>query len=152
MADRRFFYLLHRAHHALLKAADFQLLSELNVTSAQMGALFFLRKNDGCLLKELSRGLGLNNSAITGLASRMEAQDLVERRACERDGRASRLYLTDPGREKAEAGIPFVREMNALLEEDFKEEELDAISRFLERVIERAQKAERPTKPPASPI
>ncbi len=142
MSDRRFFYLLHRAQHALLKAADVQLLGELNVTSSQMGALFFLRKHDGCLLKDLSKGLGLNNSAITGLAGRMEAQGLVERRACERDGRASRLYLTDMGRDKAEAGIPFVREMNAILEEGFKDEELDAISRFLERVIERTGKVD----------
>lgn len=141
MADRRFFYLLSRAQHTLTKFTDQKLLEELNITSVQLGALFFLRRNDGCLLKELSEGLGLNNSAITGLAGRMERQGLIERTPCERDGRASRVRMTELGRRKVEAGLPLLQQMNAVLEEGFSEAELDAASRFLQAIIERVGRA-----------
>lgn len=140
MTEPRFFYLLHRAQHALLKYSEHHLGEELGVTPAQLGALFFLRKSEGCQLKDLSRGLGLNNSAITGLVHRMEAQGLVLRRPCEDDGRAFRLFMTPLGREKAEAGIPLVREMNELLREDFTEEELEIAARFLQTVMVRLEK------------
>lgn len=139
MAERRFFYLINRAQHALQKYSEQHLGEQLGVTPAQLGALFFLRKAEGCQLKELSRGLGLNNSAITGLVNRMEAQGLVERRPCEADGRAFRVFMTPLGREKAEAGIPLVREMNAMLQEDFTDDELEAAARFLETMIRRLE-------------
>jgi len=147
MADRRFYYLLHRAQHSLQKFTDHQLAERLDISSAQLGALFYLRKNDGCLLKELSKGLGLNNSAITGLIGRMEVQGLAARQPCERDGRASRVFMTPLGREKAEAGFGPLAEMNAVLEEGFTEAELDAASRFLESIIERMGRKSRIASP-----
>lgn len=147
MADRRFFYLLNRAQHALTKTTDERLAQELDITSVQLGALFYLRKHDDCLLKDLSEGLGLNNSAITGLAGRMEAQGLVERRPCDRDGRASRIRMTELGREKVEAGFPLLAEMNAVLEKGFTEEELNTASKFLESIIERVGRKGRPAAP-----
>lgn len=147
MADRRFYYLLHRAQHSLQKFTDQRLAARLDISSAQLGALFYLRKNDGCLLKELSEGLGLNNSAITGLIGRMEAQGLVARQPCDRDGRASRVFMTSLGREKADAGLGPLAEMNAVLEEGFTEAELDAASRFLESIIERVGRKSRAMSP-----
>jgi MarR family transcriptional regulator, organic hydroperoxide resistance regulator len=150
--DRRLFFLLHRAQHAALRFADRELIRRLQITSAQLGALFFLRKNDGCLLKELSRGLALNNSAITGLVDRMAAQDLVERRPCDRDGRAFRVFMTPLGREKVEAGFPLLREWNDQLKEDFTDDQLETVYRFLATVAERLEsKSGKPAiKEPAS--
>lgn len=148
MADKRLFFLLNRARHAALKCADQTMIRELGVTSSQLGVLYFLRKNDGCLLKELSEGLGLNNSAITGLADRMEAIDLVERRADEADGRAFRLFLSPLGRARAEASLPLLKELNARIEKDFSAAELETVARFLETVVERL--GPRPGKTPSN--
>ncbi|AZT83595.1 MarR family transcriptional regulator [Marinobacter sp. NP-4(2019)] len=133
--DKRLFYLLNIARHRVFKHAD-QLSEEaLGISVTQVGALLLVAGDEGCLLKDLARTLNLNNSALTGLAGRMEQKGLIERRPCEQDGRASRLYLTDLGRRKIDSAKPLITELNERMTEGFTEDEVNVILRFLNRLV-----------------
>lgn len=134
---RRLFYQLNRAQRAVTRTADAGLRRELGVTAAQLGALFALAERDGMVLKELGRTLALANSAISGLADRLEREGLAERRPDPRDGRAFRLHLTDRGREIAEGAGPFLGRFNARIEDGFTPAELDIVARFLSTLTDR---------------
>ena len=95
MDDRRLYYKLNQAQHLLSKRVDVELAGALGIKTAQLGAVFFLLEHDGCMLKEISAGLGLNNSAITTLVVRMEKGGLLTRESCSVDGRSYRIYLTN---------------------------------------------------------
>ena len=106
--DKRLFYLLNSARQRVYKYADQKAEESLGISVTQLGALMLIATNEGCLLKDLAHSLNLNNSALTGLAARMEHNGLIERRACELDGRASRLYLTLLGRSKIDSARPLI--------------------------------------------
>jgi len=129
--DRRIFYMLNKAHHRLLKHSDRELSDRFGITAVQLSALFFLSENDGCLLKDLSTGLELNNSAITGLVGRMEKGEFIEKRPCAADGRAFRVHMTDKGKSVAVNGLSYAKKFNDFLSENFSPEELEVIIRFL---------------------
>ena len=86
--------------------------------------------------KTLSQALGLNNSAVTGLVGRMLKNNIIERKACTEDGRASRLFLTKEGQDKLPIIYPLIQELNEKLSEEFSQDELETVSRFLSKVID----------------
>ncbi|MFL1465998.1 MarR family winged helix-turn-helix transcriptional regulator [Marinobacter sp. DUT-3] len=133
--DKRLFYLLNIARHRVYKHADQRSEEELGISVTQIGALLLVAGDEGCLLKDLARSLNLNNSALTGLAGRMEQKGLLERRPCEQDGRASRLYLTELGRSKIDSAKPLITELNERMTEGFTDDEVDVILRFLNRLV-----------------
>ncbi|KEF32641.1 MAG: MarR family transcriptional regulator [Gammaproteobacteria bacterium] len=129
--DKRFFYLLNKGRHRVYKSADQLSEEHLGISVTQVGALLLINENEGCLLKDVARRLNLNNSALTGLAARMETRGLLERRPCDRDKRASRLYLTDLGRQKITEAKPLIADLNARMTEGFDEQEVAVILKFL---------------------
>jgi len=129
--DRRIFYMLNKAHHRLLKYSDRELSDRFGITAVQLSALFFLNENDGCLLKDLSMGLELNNSAITGLVGRMGNGGFIEKRPCAVDGRAFRVHMTKKGEGVAIKGLSYTKEFNDFLADNFSSEDLEVIIRFL---------------------
>ncbi len=133
--DKRLFYLLNSARHRVYKHADQKAEEALGISVTQLGALMLIAANEGCLLKDLAQSLNLNNSALTGLAARMVHNGLIERRACELDGRASRLYLTLLGRSKIDSARPLISQLNAAMTEGFSEQEVLVILRFLNRLL-----------------
>lgn len=133
--DNRLFYLLNKARHRVYKYADQRSEEALGISVTQVGALLLVARDEGCQLKDLARSLNLNNSALTGLAGRMEQKGLVERRPCEQDGRASRLYLTDLGRQKIDAAKPLITQLNASMIEGFNNDEVTVILRFLNHLV-----------------
>jgi len=91
------------------------------------------------MLKELSAGLSLNNSAITGLVARMEKAGLLSRVPCSMDGRSYRLFLTGKAGEIGGKALPLLAQMNERLYAGFTETELDVVDRFLEHAIKIAK-------------
>jgi len=131
MSEDRLFFLMHLGHHAMFKLADKRCITRLNISCVQLSALLFLQKNDGCLLKELSAGLALNNSAITGLVGRMTSTELVEKKPCKDDARAFRIYLTPKALEILPQGYELLREFNQKIAATFSTEEMEVVTRFL---------------------
>lgn len=133
--DDRLIFLLGQARHRIITSLDKSLSETAGVTTAQSGALFYLMKNNGCLLRDLSRGLMLDNSAITGMVDRLEKRKFVKRRSSTRDRRALNIYLTDGGREAATKALTVVRKYNNAVKKGFSPEDIDMFRRILQSII-----------------
>lgn len=63
--------------------------------------LEFLLTHDGCSQKEIGLGCILDKSSVTSLLKRMEKTGLVYKEQDSQDQRASHIFLTPTGKEKA---------------------------------------------------
>lgn len=135
MSDKRLFFKLNRAQHLLYTHVEQECRKLLGITPVQLGAIFFLLKNNGCLQKDLARGLHLNKPAVTGLVGRMEKAGLITRKADPRDARATKVLLADSAREIAARAFPLLEQLNGLITQGFSEEELTAVHRFIDSLI-----------------
>ena len=133
----RLFLLLSQAQHRLLKSADATYREALGISGTQLGVLFFLQKNAGALLKDVSEELKINPSAITGLIGRMEEAGLVERHPSDDDARSVQIFATEDGLAKAIAARPILARMNARLTEGFDQDEIATVARFLNSILDR---------------
>ncbi len=133
--DKRLYFMLNVAQQALRKRMDEDGVSRTGLTSAQMGVLFYVAKHDGCLLKDLGRGLGVKNAAITGLVARTEKTGCLKRKASSVDGRATHLHLTAKGQRKLEEIKKLNDEIGRELKQGFSESELETVSRFFQHVL-----------------
>ena len=135
--DDRLIFLLGHAWHRLYTRLDQALVARSGVTAAQAGALFHLMSHDGCLLSQLSQGLMLDKSAITGLVDRLEKKEMVERRDDPSDRRAIRIYLTKAGRAAATEALAVARRHNSEVREGLSAKEIETFSRVLQAIIQR---------------
>jgi len=133
--DKRLFFLINMAQHRMFKFADAQCEEHLGISVTQAAALMFIAKNEGCLQKNLSKALGLNNSAVTGLVGRMNKNGLINRESCAEDGRASRLFISTLGQKKLPEIFPLIQTINEKLTEEFSEDEIETVIRFLNTVM-----------------
>lgn len=133
--DKRLFFLVNMAQHRMFKFADHHCEEQLGISVTQAAALMYIAKNEGCPQKALSKALGLNNPAVTGLVGRMSKNDLIIRKACEEDGRATRLFLSERGQTKLPEIFPLVHQINEKLTADFSEEDMEIVVRFLNKVM-----------------
>jgi DNA-binding MarR family transcriptional regulator len=75
-----------------------RLREEFNTTLPRFDLLAALDRNgEGMTLGDVSRRMMVSNGNVTGLATRLEAEGLIERRLDAEDRRASRLRLTAEG-------------------------------------------------------
>jgi len=135
--DRRLFFLLHRAHRALLAHAGSALYEGLGISVAHMTTIMYVSKHAGCSLTALADLLDLNKSAVTGLIQRMERAGSIRRVPNPADGRGSLLYVTSKGDELRERARPLLRRLNAELTEGFSEAEIETVVRFLNVTVDR---------------
>ncbi len=129
--DRRLFFMLDRAHTQLAKAADIHLSKHSRIGTSQAAVLTYLGYHDNCRLSELAFGVGRNNSAITGLVSRMEKAELVARDKGGADGRTKTVSLTSKGWSVRETVMNDFRQFNERLIKGLTPAEIDAVMKFL---------------------
>ena len=72
-------------------------LSELGLAPMQSMALMQLRPGEPMTMSAMAHALQCDNSNVTGIADRLEAMGLVERRAAEHDRRVKTLVITEQG-------------------------------------------------------
>ena len=128
---RRLIYQINQARHAMMKSLDTDCHAELGISATQLSCLMVLKENPNCLMKDLAHILMLDKSAITGMAKRMIASDLIEKVPCHLDSRASRLNLTPSGKVILAKGVQHLMGVNQQMEQGFSEAELETVSRFL---------------------
>ena len=73
-------------------------LSHYGVTPRQYAVLKVLWEGDGMSAAEIGSRLVIDSATITGLVDRLEATELLERRAILEDRRVQQLVLTEKGR------------------------------------------------------
>ncbi|WP_438462887.1 MarR family winged helix-turn-helix transcriptional regulator [Marinomonas sp. PE14-40] len=135
--DKRLFFLLNMAQRKLFNHVDKVCEQELDTPVTQLAALLYIVKHEGCVQKELAKAICLNKSAITGLIARMEKNDLVERIVDAEDARAIRLYPTSSGSQKSRDLLPYIEQLNNTFNDEFSEEEIQTVLKFLNFIIQR---------------
>lgn len=129
--DRRLFFILDRAHTRLSKEADNYLAKTAGVSTSQAAVLIYLGYHDRCRLTDLAEGIGRNNAAITGLVTRMEADELVERITLTSDRRAKAVTLTDAGWKMRKQVMNDFRDFNDRLVKGLTDTEVEGVLKFL---------------------
>ena len=76
--------------------------TDFGLAPAQVAALGRLEPGRPCAMSELAGAMRCDNSNVTGIADRLEARGLVERRPGEHDRRVKMLHLTPAGAELRE--------------------------------------------------
>ena len=135
-SDRRLFFLVHRAHRALFGYANRRMTDALGVTMAQLAAVYYVAKNDGCSLSDIANVLDMNKSAVTALARRLETSGVLRREPNPDDARGTRLFLTEQGRTARTQSLAVMRRLTAEVTDGFSEAEMDIVYRFLNTVVE----------------
>jgi DNA-binding MarR family transcriptional regulator len=110
---------------------------EFGLPPQQAYAFLHLEQDVGVPLSELAQVLRCDNSGMTGIADRLEAAGLAERRPHERDRRVKTLRLTEHGvatRRALEARLRVIPDAFAAL--------TDADARTLVAILERAATAQ----------
>lgn len=135
--ERRLFFLMHRAHRALFAHVNARTYELLGVSSAQLAALYHVAKHDGCSPSEIAAMLDLNKSAMSAMVRRMERAGVLRRAANPKDGRATRLHLTEQGQSVRTQSLQCIRRLTAEVQEGFGEREMETVFRFLNSVVAR---------------
>ncbi len=136
------YYLISRASLAVTSLLKRELTAAglEGVRPAYLGVLMTLWQEDGLKSRELGRRVCLEPSTMTGLIDRMERQGLVSRVPDPLDRRASRITLTDAGREIKERAEQVVDAALAQGLEGLSEHDLEQMKTCLRRVLENAER------------
>lgn len=140
-ASLRLYARLQSAAHLVKKAADRALIDAAGVTAAQAAVLAVVASEEtpaatGPTQKTVADALGLNESAMTAMVSRLTALDYLKREKDRRDRRAWRLSLTRRGRTAiARIREPF-GEINAQIETALGADSLEGFAAGLSALSE----------------
>lgn len=105
--------------------------SGIEVTPIQVMLLFFLQKNDGSSLTQISQGLMLENPTVTGLIDRLEKLGYVKRSDHPNDRRVYLVYLTEKGNKVAKKALPIVKKLNEQIKEGYSKGEIEDFKKVL---------------------
>ena len=135
MAKPRFLHLLSRAARAAQAHADSG-LGDINLTSAQAGALFTIPVDGAASVNAISEALGLAQSAASVLVQKLEQASLIERQTDPNDRRAVLLTLTQRGRTLRAKAVERAQRMNTAATRGFSADEQAIVARWLQHMID----------------
>lgn len=133
----RLYFLMQIARHRLTRAAERECQRTLGVSATQLGALFVLKSSPGCAQRTLGEKLSLNDPAVTGLVGRMLTLGLITRERSTTDRRVWGLSLSKSGADIVRGARPLLAELNSRLTDDFTDDEVAVIARFLQTTARR---------------
>ena len=103
----------------------------VEVTPIQVMLLFFLQKNDGSSLTQISQGLMLENPTVTGLIDRLEKLDYVKRSDHPDDRRVYLVHITEKGKKVANKALPIIKKLNEEIKKGYSKEEIEGFKKVL---------------------
>jgi DNA-binding MarR family transcriptional regulator len=108
-----------------------------NVSAAQAALVLVLGRNDGALIGDVAVALDVAPSAMTGMADRMARAGFIERRPDPRDGRSSRLFLTEKGWAIREKAVGLLDDLEKQMNQDLDPAAQAAVRAWLENMAAR---------------
>jgi len=126
--DKSFHY-LSMINQSLFQKKILGELKKIGLTSGQPKVLEYLSYHDGSMQKDIAYGCQIKPATLTGILMHMSEKGLIERRMINGNRRASYIYLTDQGKEKAEKISDVFLEME---EEIFKGIDQDERAQFMD--------------------
>lgn len=116
-------------------------LRDLGVTQARWTTMVYLHKSgEGLTQRDLASRMAIENPTLVRLLDNLESQGLVERRACEEDRRARRLFLTPQGTQFMDVLYGRSEELRNQLLDGISEKDLKATLKVMDRVLSNAEK------------
>jgi MarR family transcriptional regulator for hemolysin len=116
-------------------------LKDLGVTQARWTTMVYLHKSgEGLTQRDLASRMAIENPTLVRLLDNLESQGLVERRACEEDRRARRLFLTSRGTEFMDVLYQRSEDLRNDLLEGVSEKDLKATLKVMDRVLSNAER------------
>lgn len=94
--DARLGFLMHDVSRLRRSVFD-EFMKPMGLTRSQWWILAHLSRHDGMIQSDLANVLDLGKAALGGLLDRLEASQLIERRADASDRRVKRIHLTSKG-------------------------------------------------------
>ena len=94
--DARLGFLMHDVSRLRRSVFD-EFMKPMGLTRSQWWILAHLSRHDGMIQSDLASVLDLGKAALGGLLDRLEASQMIERRADGTDRRVKRVYLTGKG-------------------------------------------------------
>ncbi|SRR5260221_13917139 len=134
LSKHRVYHKLQIAAHRLQKSADRAIMAAAGITTAQAAVLSIVAAEGSVTQRSVARRLGLNESAITAMTTRLRNLGLLERLPDQDDSRAWKLQLSEDGRaalKKIEA--PF-RQINQKIESALDAEEIAKFADYIHRI------------------
>ncbi len=130
--EDRFIFLISKVYQKLIINLQKSFSeSGIEVTPIQVMLLFFLQKNDGSSLTQISQGLMLENPTVTGLIDRLEKSGYVKRSDHPDDRRVYLIYLTEKGNKVANKALPIVKKLNEEIKKGYSKEEVENFKKVL---------------------
>jgi DNA-binding MarR family transcriptional regulator len=111
-------------------------LNALGLYAGQEKFLLFLWEQDGLTQSQIAEQVCVEHATVTQVLERLERVGLIQRCRDEKDGRISRVYLTEKGRALAEPVQRFWSEWEAQALVGFTLEEKRLLRRFLLQIQE----------------
>ena len=105
-----------------------------DLTPDQWVALRWLLDNDGITQAALGERTVKDKTTVTRILDRLEDKHLLVRRRDPDDRRSQRLYLTDAGRELAQALVPIVQSFASTVYADVTDADKTALRDILARI------------------
>lgn len=126
-------------------ALERQLLRDAGLSTADYAVLVTLSESEGHALRARDIGvdLGWDRSRISHQVRRMENRGLVQKTACETDGRGTVVQLTQAGMDAIEASAPqHVEQVRRIFIDLLSEEEVSMLNDIFERAITQIKNVE----------
>ncbi|QKV20316.1 MarR family winged helix-turn-helix transcriptional regulator [Oricola thermophila] len=109
-------------------------LQSIGLYAGQESILELLAKEDGQALGQLAAALGVKPPTVTKSVTRLQEQEIVERRPSESDARLIHVWLTEKGRALLDNMQDAIRESEARALDGIKKKERKALARILARI------------------
>lgn len=130
----RLYHRLQVAAHRVQKGADRVVLGAADVTTAQAAVLAIIAAQAPIAQRDIAGQLGINESAVTAMASRLQRMGLLTRSRDDDDARIWRLELTAAGRAALKRLEKPFRRVNQTLEEVLSPREIAQLADYLTRI------------------
>ena len=132
VVEDRFIFLISKVCQKLIMNLQ-KAFSEngIEVTPIQVMLLFYLQKNDGSSLTQISQGLMLENPTVTGLVDRLEKSGHVKRSDHPDDRRVYLVHITEKGKKVANKALPIVKKLNEEIKKGYSTEEIEGFKKVL---------------------
>ncbi len=147
--DERLYHRLQVAAHAVQKYSDRVVKQATGLTTAQVSVLTVVSAGEHVTQSEVARIVGVNESAVTTMVTRLEARGCLLRTPHEDDGRAWVLQVTDAGVQALVAARSAFASVNRILDSTLSADDLAGLGSALESI--RAAFVDQHPDPPGTP-
>lgn len=115
------------------------MLADIGLFPGQEILLMKIAEKQGESQKSLCDSFGLDHSTVAKSLGRLEAQDLIHRHKCSTDGRVTKVFLTDKGREATSAISRVWAELEKLTLADLSADERAQLIALSEKIVPRME-------------